>query len=103
MGRLSLLLSSVVLLACPGDEPDTAVDTPRGEAPELAPPEPQIKRLTESQYLNSIADIFSAQISLTTQLDPLEEAGGLYAVGAGVSTVSPLGVERFETAVTATS
>jgi len=92
------LLSTLLLVACPGSDSDTAIDTPRGEAPELTAPEPQLKRLTESQYLNSIADIFSSEISLTTQLDPLEESSGLYAVGAGVSTVSPLGVERFETA-----
>jgi hypothetical protein len=91
-------LSLALLAACAGTSEDSGSLVPRGTAPEFSPPEPQVKRLTESQYLNSIADIFSDQISLTTQLDPLEESGGLYAIGAGVSTISPLGVERFETA-----
>ena len=91
-------LCLVTLLACTGTDEDTAAFIPRGESPDFSPPEPQVKRLTETQYFNSIADIFSDQIAVTTQLDPLEESNGLYAVGASVSTVSPLGVERFETA-----
>ena len=98
MDQRFALLGFATLFACQGGGSDSGTFTPRGEAPDLSAPEPQLKRLTESQYLNAIADMFSDQIALTTQVDPLEEVGGLYAIGAGVSTVSPLGTERFETA-----
>ena len=91
-------LGAFALLACSGGGEDTGGYTPRGNTPTITPPEPRIKRLTESQYLNSIADIFSTDIAVTTQIDPLEESAGSYAIGAGVSTISPLGIERFETA-----
>ena len=91
-------LGAFVLLACSDGVEDTGGSIPRGDMPTVTPPEPRIKRLTESQYRNSIADIFSPDIAVTTQIDPLEESDGSYAIGAGVSTISPLGIERFETA-----
>ena len=98
MRRVWLCSIPIGLTACQGDVVDTASLTPRGEVPSTAPAEPHLTRLTESQYFNSIRDIFSDEIALTVQVDPLEESDGLYAVGASVSTISPRGVERFETA-----
>ena len=98
MKRIWVCSLPIGLAACQGSIDDTAALTPRGSVPASTAAEPHLTRLTESQYFNSIRDIFSDEIALTIQVDPLEESGGLYAVGASVSTISPLGVERFETA-----
>ena len=88
-----LLLS---LLGCQDEVEPTA--TTRGEMPAAEPPAPTLKRLTAEQYRNAIADIFGEEVSITTLLDPIDEVDGLVAIGSSAATISPLGVERFETA-----
>jgi hypothetical protein len=90
------VLPLILLMAC-GEEPTPAV-TVRGAVPEVTSPEPTLKRLTGAQYLNAVADIFGEDIAITALLDPIDEVDGLVAVGASAATISPLGVERFETA-----
>ncbi len=70
----------------------------RGDAPEAQPPEPQIRRLTKLQYTNSIHDALGAAIVVPTSLEPDEDAGGLYSVGASLASISPRGVEQYESA-----
>lgn len=70
----------------------------RGDAPEAEPPEPQIRRLTRVQYTNSIHDALGAAIVVPTSLEPDEDAGGLASVGASLASISPRGVELYETA-----
>ena len=90
------MLSLMLLTGCgDGTHPQDAL---RGEMPPVQPPAPTLKRLTATQYLNSIADIFDPSISITALQDPIDEIDGLVAVGASSATISPLGVERFESA-----
>lgn len=56
-----------------------------------------LKRLTAAQYTNTVHDIFGDAVLVTDNLEPDTEVNGLYAVGASVGTVSPLGVEQYET------
>ncbi len=90
------MLPLILLMGC-GEEPTDEV-IPRGDTPAVTPPAPSLKRLTSTQYLHSVADIFGEDISITALMDPIDEVDGLVAVGASAATISPLGVERFESA-----
>ena len=89
--RIAVSFAMVVILGSCGG---------RGEAPGAQPPEPQIRRLTRLQYTNSIHDALGAAIVVPTSLEPDEDAGGLYSVGASLASISPRGVELYETAAT---
>ena len=54
-----------------------------------------IRRLTEAQYRNSIADVFGSHIVVAGRFDPLVRTDGLIAVGASRATVTPTGIERY--------
>lgn len=56
-----------------------------------------LRRLTESQYRNSIADIFGPDISVVGRFEPIvRPKHQLIATGAGESTISPAGLEQFD-------
>jgi len=78
-----LLGTLLVLSGCGAREPAT-----KG-----APP--TVRLLTEAQYRNIIADVFGKQIEVAGRFDPIVRTEGLLAVGAGLATVTPSGVERY--------
>lgn len=86
----------LLLTACTPDPVDTALP-PRGEVPAVAPPAPVLKRLTQDQYRNALADLFLPGLVLPG-LEPDHEVDGLFALGAGTSAISPYGVEQYEAA-----
>lgn len=53
-----------------------------------------VRRLTEAQYRNIIADVFGPQIVVAGRFDPIVRTEGLLTVGAGRASVTPSGVER---------
>jgi hypothetical protein len=56
-----------------------------------------MRRLTEAQYRNAIADIFGADIQVGGRFDPIvRPEQELIATGASKSTVSPAGFEQFD-------
>lgn len=56
-----------------------------------------MRRLTESQYRHSIADIFGEDIRVAGRFDPiLRPEHELVAVGATIAVVSPAGFEQFD-------
>ena len=56
-----------------------------------------MRRLTESQYRNVIADIFGGDIKVGGRFDPIvRPERGLIATAASQSTVSPAGFEQFD-------
>jgi len=57
---------------------------------------PAIRRLTEAQYRQSIADIFGPDIKVSGRFDPDMRTDGLLAVGTGRVTVTPSGFEQYE-------
>lgn len=77
-----------------------------GEAPPIAPPatvdvQPapaQMRRLTQPQYVRAVHDLLGPDIVVTGPLDPDAALDGLIAVGAASATVSPRGVELYESA-----
>ncbi len=81
---LALALVAFGLSACGEDEPLTQGN------------DPQLRRLTEQQYRNTVRDVFGGNISIAGRFDPLERIDGLLAVGASSATITPAALERYE-------
>ena len=59
--------------------------------------EPQMRRLTEAQYRNAIADIFGPDIVVAGRFEPLiRPDNGLLSDGAVLAAVSPAGFEQYD-------
>ena len=54
------------------------------------------RRLNESQYKQSIADVFGKDISVPGRFEPPLRESGLLAIGEGKVAVSPSGFEQYE-------
>jgi hypothetical protein len=54
-----------------------------------------LRRLTEQEYRNSIADIFGEQIEVRGVFEPTIRAGGLAATSTTLLSVTPAGFESF--------
>jgi hypothetical protein len=80
---LVIAASLLALTACGRNEPETSGGPT------------QVRRLTESQYRHTIADIFGADIKVAGRFEPDIRADGLLAVGAGKVTVTPAGFEQY--------
>lgn len=96
---------SLVLLAAltaAGCEPEPAPSTPavplRGDAPDVTPPAPALRRLTQAQYVNAVDDLLGEGLVLPNSLEPDTAIDGLYSVGAAATTLSAVGVELYEDA-----
>lgn len=59
---------------------------------------PMVRRLTESQYRASIADIFAPDIPVTARFEKPLRVEGLIAIGTGASGMSPFAVEQYDAA-----
>ena len=55
-----------------------------------------VRRLSEAQYRNSIADIFGPDINIVGRLEPDLRVEGLLAVGGSAVSVGPSGFEQYE-------
>ena len=55
----------------------------------------ELRRLTEDQYRQSVADIFGADIKVAGRFDPEIRTDGLLAVGSSGVTVTPAGFEQY--------
>ena len=76
-----------------GSTPDAVVLT---LDPELESPPPVVlRRLTTTQYRNTLAGWFGEDLVLPASLEPDVRSDGLFAVGASVNGVSLVGVERY--------
>ena len=92
----SALLGSV-LAACGGEKVGAGTDSDaRGAVPDGAAPAPRLKRLTDSQYRQIMADVFGEDVQLPANLEADERVEGLYAVGAATTAISSYGVEKYE-------
>ena len=59
-----------------------------------APP-PQMRRITETQYRNTIADVFSPDISVVGRFEPDVRIEGLAVVGSTSASISSSGYEQY--------
>jgi len=77
------MMSCLVLTGCGNSEP------------EITGAPPDMRRLTDEQYVNAITDIFGPQINAESHADPLLRADGLLAVGARTARITPSGFDRY--------
>src|SRR3954454_18200073 len=54
-----------------------------------------LRRLTEQEYRNSIADIFGKEIEVRGSFEPTKRSNGLAAVSTAFLSVTPVGFESF--------
>jgi hypothetical protein len=54
-----------------------------------------LRRLTEAQYRNSIADIFGPGITVAGRFEPEARVDGLLATGSAVLSITPAGLESY--------
>ena len=88
-----LFLSS---LACTGEKDSgTTVALPDAE-PSVASVTPSLRRLTVAQYQNVISDVFGPDLLVPSNLEPDIVVEGFRSLGASISSISPVGVERYE-------
>jgi Protein of unknown function (DUF1592)/Protein of unknown function (DUF1588)/Protein of unknown function (DUF1595)/Protein of unknown function (DUF1585)/Protein of unknown function (DUF1587) len=88
------VLGSVTNTAAPPPPPTT---TPT----EFAPAPGAYRRLTNAAFRNSLRDLLGGPVTIGALEPDSWTVGGLPTVGAAVSSVSALGVERYQTAVEA--
>lgn len=108
MRAIALMSACAVLWACEGDTTPAQApgpDTQEADVVEVLPDfepfsaaEPRLARLSQRQYTHTIHDIFGADIVVPKNLEPDLEQHGLLSVGSTISSVSPLGVERYSDA-----
>ena len=82
----ALLLGSG--LNTPWIAPATA-SAPRAAAPVAAPAPPTMRLLTQSQYANTIADVFGPDIVAKVRFAPVNRTDGLLAIGAAKAGLTP--------------
>lgn len=78
-----LVATALMLTGCGPSEPVSAAGRP------------EMRRLTEDQYRNIIADIFGSEVPVSGRFDPLVRTNGLLAIGATNAQITPSGFERF--------
>ena len=91
-------MSWLWLIALGFSGPDAAEVSGVGPAPAADPAPPTLRRLTRAQYDASVRALLGGHVALPTSLEPDGEVDELLSVGAGVTAVSSLGVERYESA-----
>jgi len=65
-------------------------------APAVSGAPPSIRLLTESQYRNTISDLFGSRITVGGHFDPLVRTNGLLALGAAEAQITPAGLEQYD-------
>ncbi len=83
LAGVSAVVIAVTLGACGPKEPKVM-----GGSPDL-------RRLTEEQYANIIADVFGEQIVIAGHFDPILRTDGLYALGTRSARITPSGFEQY--------
>ena len=76
-------LCALALGAC--EQPEPATD---GSPPAM-------RRLSNEQYRNAIADVFGAHITVAGEADGLLRTDGLLALGAATARITPSGFDKF--------
>lgn len=95
------MLLWVALTGCEGVTPPTPVDAAAPDDVPVAPYVPQtaaLRRLTQSQYANTVHDLFGDAVVVPRALEPDTSREGSRAVGASEASLSPRGAEQYQDA-----
>ena len=85
-------------IGCTGDKDTAEVSIVPTAEPPPQPSSPSLRRLTIAQYQNIVMDTFGEGLLVPANLEPDVETEGFKSLGAGISSISPVGVERYENA-----
>jgi len=88
--RSPLLWSAFALLGACG------LAAARADEPTAPIGPSQVRRLSEAQYRNTIADLFGPDIKVVGRFEPDMRGNGLLAVGSSAVSVSPSGFDQYE-------
>lgn len=95
MMKLARLISSVpTLLCCLGYHAGVSA------ADDVAMPLDQtttvaVRRMTESQYRHTIADVFGPDVQINARFEPEQREGGLLAIGSAMLSLTSSGFEQY--------
>ena len=89
-------LSFLVWFSCTGDKDSGEQNFAPSAEPSVSPITPTLRRLTVAQYHNIITDVFGEGLLISQNLEPDVVVEGFKSLGAAVSSISPVGVERYE-------
>lgn len=97
LGRAAALLCLVSSLGCLAETVPRAASPPADLPPlSLEPSAPVLRRLTQRQYANTVADLLGDGLVISGPLEPDQPFAGLLEVGASQATISTWGVEQYE-------
>lgn len=82
---------ALAFLAASGMGAMAADLAPASTAPRLA----GMRRLSESEYRNSVADIFGSDIQVAGRFEPDRRVGGLLASSSAILSITPAGFESY--------
>ena len=90
-------LAGSMLLGCAADKAQVSaaagntatVAAQKSTEPAAAPAPPTLRLLTQSQYANTIADIFGSDIVAKVRFAPVNRISGLVAIGAAKAGLTP--------------
>jgi hypothetical protein len=74
----------------------SAVEAATAAKPTAAGGPIAMRRLTEAQYRQSVADIFGSDVNVTGRFEPDSRKDGLLAIGTAWVTVTPAGLEQYD-------
>jgi hypothetical protein len=98
MNTRSAIVVAIVLATSCGKDEDKSGKNNIGPAPAVISEAPVMRRLTLRQFEAAVSDLFGDGLVLPTSLEPDTNIDGLLNIGAGVTSVSPWGTERYEDA-----
>jgi hypothetical protein len=67
-------------------------EPPSGQAPQM---KVAVRRITESQYRHTIADVFGAQIKINARFEPEKREDRLLAIGSSELSLTASGFEQY--------
>ena len=105
----TVLLCALALAGCDGMIADPSgsssgtgtptIDRDGDGIPDTLLPVPgTLRRLSAPQYVQTVKDLFGDSIEVTGELEPDTAVNGFVSVGSSRTTISPRGVEQYETA-----
>ena len=82
----------------PGGDPNGLLGTKPPAAAVFSPGPSTLRRLTSTQYRNTIADLLGPGVKINTDLDPDTALDGFASIGAARVSLSATATEQFDTA-----
>ena len=82
--HLLAVIAALTLVGCGPGEPQSSGGPP------------QVRRLTEAQYRNVIADLFGNDIKVVGHFDPLNRTDGLLEIGASRAAITSSAFEQYD-------